>query len=71
MSSEVAMMLFTLVCSDPVPTFRQFYERWHGTFPGYPGEQIHLVQERVVTAGAHYIEYTVERRRKCDAELKP
>jgi hypothetical protein len=75
MNPQVALMILTLTCSDPVQPFRDFYSRYYvartteGHFRlGYTGEQLDWVYPRVADAIGDYADYRVARANLCGGQ---
>lgn len=61
-----AVLITALVnCTAPRIEFKDFYQRFHGRYPGQTGEQMSSVNERVATAMADYADYAVQYAVKC------
>lgn len=62
----MSILAAQLICTNPRLTFREFYSRVCGPWPGVTGEQTTIVQERVLDGVALYADYLAARQeRKC------
>ncbi len=68
MNAAAALMILNISCADPVLTFREFYARVHiGPFPGFNGEQLPTVYDRMANTAGDYVEYRAARAATCGA----
>ena len=68
MNAVVALMILNISCADPALTFREFYARVHiGPYPGFHGERMDTVYDRLANTAGDYVEYRAMRAATCGA----
>lgn len=68
MNPAAALLILNIACADPALTFREFFARTvMGPFPGVPGEQYHIVYDRLANLAGDYAEYRAARAATCGA----
>lgn len=60
-------VVISIVCTEPRMDFQHFMEKLYGVYPGYRGEAISSVNQRMAEGFGQFADYTVTRWERCEA----